>query len=105
LGASKKLIQQDYPSVNSYASLEDLLRSDAHLVIVNTPVGTHFEYAKKVLLAETRYIVEKAFTTTVAEAEELVALATEKGVKLSVSKIGDGIAILKQYVRFSWMVC
>jgi predicted dehydrogenase len=39
------------PSVNSYASLEDLLRSDAHLVIVNTPVGTHFEYAKKVLLA------------------------------------------------------
>jgi predicted dehydrogenase len=48
---SKKLIQQDYPSVNSYASLEDLLRSDAHLVIVNTPVGTHFEYAKKVLLA------------------------------------------------------
>jgi predicted dehydrogenase len=37
--------------VNSYASLEDLLRSDAHLVIVNTPVGTHFEYAKKVLLA------------------------------------------------------
>jgi predicted dehydrogenase len=83
--------------VNSYASLEDLLRSDAHLVIVNTPVGTHFEYAKKVLLKHA--IVEKAFTTTVAEAEELVALATEKE-KLSVSKIGDGIAILKQYVRF-----
>jgi predicted dehydrogenase len=44
-------------------------------------VGTHFEYAKKVLLKHA--IVEKAFTTTVAEAEELVALATEK-VKLSV---------------------
>jgi predicted dehydrogenase len=71
------VIQQDYPSVNSYASLEDLLRSDAHLVIVNTPVGTHFEYAKKVLLAETRYS-RKTFTTTVAEAEELVALATER---------------------------
>jgi predicted dehydrogenase len=63
--------------VNSYASLEDLLRSDAHLVIVNTPVGTHFEYAKKVLLAGKHAIVEKAFTTTVAEAEEF-ALATEK---------------------------
>jgi hypothetical protein len=34
----------------------------------------------------------------VAEAEELVALATEK--KVSVSKIGDGTVILKQYVRF-----
>jgi predicted dehydrogenase len=77
--------------VNSYASLEDLLRSDAHLVIVNTPVGTHFEYKK--VLAGKHAIVEKAFTTTVAEAEELVALATEKGVKLSVFKIGDGIAI------------
>jgi predicted dehydrogenase len=41
-------------------------------------VGTHFEYAKKVLLAGKHAIVEKAFTTTVAEAEELVALATEK---------------------------
>jgi predicted dehydrogenase len=86
------LIQQDYPSVNSYASLEDLLRSDAHLVIVNT-VGTHFEYAKKVLFGETRYS-RKAFTTTVAEAEELVALATEKKeLNCRFSKIGDGIAI------------
>jgi predicted dehydrogenase len=38
--------------VNS-ASLEDLLRSDAHLVIVNTPVGTHFEYAKVLLAGNT----------------------------------------------------
>jgi scyllo-inositol 2-dehydrogenase (NADP+) len=81
---SKKLIQQDYPSVKSFSTLEDLMASDAQLVIVNTPVGTHFEYAKKVLLAGKHAIVEKAFTTTVAEAEELVALATEKGVKLSV---------------------
>jgi predicted dehydrogenase len=72
------LIQQDYPSVNSYASLEDLLRSDAHLVIVNTPVGTHFEYAKKVLFGETRYS-RKAFTTTVAEAEESYCLSHGKG--------------------------
>jgi hypothetical protein len=38
-------------------------------------MGTHFEYAKKVLLAETRHS-RKAFTTTVAEEE--FALATEK---------------------------
>jgi predicted dehydrogenase len=52
LGSWEEVIDSTgLPSVNSYASLEDLLRSDAHLVIVNTPVGTHFEYAKKVLLA------------------------------------------------------
>jgi scyllo-inositol 2-dehydrogenase (NADP+) len=81
---SKKLIQQDYPNVKSYATLEALLQDDIDLVIVNTPVGTHFEYAKQVLLAGKHAVVEKAFTTTVAEAQELVNLANEKGLKLSV---------------------
>jgi scyllo-inositol 2-dehydrogenase (NADP+) len=81
---SKKLIQQDYPNVKSYATLEEVLQDDIDLVIVNTPVETHFEYAKKVLLAGKHAVVEKAFTTTVAEAQELVNLAKEKGLKLSV---------------------
>ena len=82
---SKKLIQQDYPEVISYPTLESILQNDSiDLVIVNTPVGTHFEYAKKVLLAGKHTVVEKAFTTTVAEAHELAALAKEKGLKLAV---------------------
>lgn len=81
---SKKLIQEDYPSVKSYASLEELLEDDVDLVVVNTPVETHYEYAKKVLLAGKHAIVEKAFTTTVAQAQELADLAKEKGLKLSV---------------------
>ncbi|MCW2120488.1 Gfo/Idh/MocA family oxidoreductase [Flavobacterium sp. 7A] len=81
---SKKLIQADYPEVISYPTLEDVLASDAELIVVNTPIDTHFEYAKKVLLAGKHAIVEKAFTTTVAEAEELKALAIEKGLKLCV---------------------
>jgi predicted dehydrogenase len=81
---SKKLIQQDYQNVKSYETLEELLQDDIDLVIVNTPVETHFEYAKKVLLAGKHAVVEKAFTTTVAEAQELDNLAKEKGLKLSV---------------------
>jgi scyllo-inositol 2-dehydrogenase (NADP+) len=81
---SKKLIQQDYPEVKSYPSIDDLLADDVDLVIVNTPVGTHYEYAKKVLLAGKHAVVEKAFTTTVAEAEELAQIAKEKGLKLAV---------------------
>jgi hypothetical protein len=61
--------------VNSYASLEDLLRSDAHLVIVNTPVGTHFEYAKKVLLAG-KHAISKTYHYR--SRSRVVALATEK---------------------------
>ncbi len=81
---SKKLIQQDHPEVKSYASLEELLADDIELVIVNTPVDTHFEYAKRVLKAGKHALVEKAFTTTVAEAEELQAIAKAKGLKLAV---------------------
>ena len=82
---SKKVIQQDYPEVKSFPSIESILEDEfIDLVIVNTPVATHFEYAKKVLLAGKHAVVEKAFTTTVAEAQELAALAKEKNLKLSV---------------------
>jgi predicted dehydrogenase len=40
------------------------------LIIVNTPVGTHFEYAKS-NVGRGKHASRKAFTTTVAEAEEL----------------------------------
>lgn len=81
---SKKLIQEDYPNVKSYDSIEELLEDDLDLVIVNTPVGTHFDYAKQALLANKNVLVEKAFTTTVAEAEELKRIAEEKNLKLTV---------------------
>lgn len=81
---SKKLIHAEYPDVKSYASIDDLLNDAVDLVIVNTPVESHYEYAKKVLLAGKHAVVEKAFTTTVAQAKELEALAKEKGLKLCV---------------------
>jgi scyllo-inositol 2-dehydrogenase (NADP+) len=57
---------------------------EVELVIVNTPSYTHYDHAKKSLEAGKHTIVEKPFTTTVAEAKELVALAKAKNVKLSV---------------------
>ena len=82
---SKKLIQEDYPETKSFPSLESILEDTTiDLVIVNTPVATHFEYAKKVLLSGKHAVVEKAFTTTIAEALELKALAKENRLKLSV---------------------
>lgn len=81
---SKKLVQEDYPKVKSYASIDAILADDVELVVVNTPIETHFEYTKRVLEAGKHAIVEKAFTATLAEAEELAALAKAKGVKLAV---------------------
>lgn len=81
---SKKLIHEDFPLVKSYPSLESVLSDQVDLVIVNTPVETHFEYAKEALLAGKHVVVEKAFTTTAAEAEELREIAKEQNVRLSV---------------------
>ncbi|WP_312324701.1 Gfo/Idh/MocA family oxidoreductase [Soonwooa sp.] len=81
---SKKNIQHDYADAKSFDTLEEVLASDAELIIVNTPINTHFEYAKKALEAGKNVLVEKAFTTTSEEAEILDKIAKEKNLKLCV---------------------
>ena len=82
---TKRLIGDAYPGVTSYHSLEEILADDTiELVVVNTPTATHYGYAKQVLQAGKHAIVEKAFTTTVAEAIELKELAEQHDRKLSV---------------------
>ena len=82
---SQKNIQEDYPLAQSFPSLASILEDTSiDLVVVNTPIDSHYDYAKKVLLAGKHVIVEKAFTATLAQAEELDALAKVKGLKLFV---------------------
>lgn len=74
-----------YPNIKTFSALEDLLADETiELVIVNTPSVTHFEFAKKVINVGKHLVVEKPFTATVSEAEELIQLAKNKNVQLSV---------------------
>lgn len=82
---SKDESKGKYPDATIYRSVEEMLEhADIELVVVNTPVQTHFEYAKMALEAGKNVVVEKPFTVNVSEAEELVKLAEEKGLFLSV---------------------
>lgn len=82
---TKNLAQEEYPGVKTFRSLEEILADkNIELVVVNTPSVTHYDYAKQVINAGKHLIVEKPFTATVAEAEELIELAKKKKVKLSV---------------------
>lgn len=82
---SQKKINDDYPNAKSFDTLEAVLSDKSiDLVVVNTPVDTHFDYAKQALLAGKNVLVEKAFTTTAIQAKELAELAVSKGVKLAV---------------------
>lgn len=54
------------------------------LVIVNTPNDSHYEYARAALVSGKHVIVEKPFTVTVAEADELIDLAQQRNCVLTV---------------------
>lgn len=82
---SKEESKLQYPDAVIYHSVEEMLQNaDIDLVVVNTPVQTHFEYTKMVLEAGKNVIVEKPFTVNVEEAEELVRIAESKNLFLSV---------------------
>lgn len=56
--------------------------ADLDLVVVSTPPQFHYQYAKELLEHGQNVLVEKPFTQTVEQAEELFALAKEKGLFL-----------------------
>jgi predicted dehydrogenase len=80
-----KKAHEHYPEVTSFDSVEAMLADDSlDLIVVNTPSGTHYGYAKKALEAGRHVVVEKPFTATAAEAADLMRLAREQGLFLCV---------------------
>ena len=74
-----------YPSVKSVKNINDILTDkDIDLVIVSSPNETHFDYARKSLLAGKHVLIEKPMASTVAECEILMDLAKRQGKVLSV---------------------
>lgn len=82
---SKNLSQEKYPGAKVFRTYEAMLADpEVDLVIVNTPSYTHYEYAKQAILAGKQVMVEKPFTATVDQAQELVDLASKHNVHLAV---------------------
>ena len=54
------------------------------LIIVNTPIQTHFEFTKQALMSGKHVILEKPMVVTPEEGEKLQQLATEKNLQLIV---------------------
>jgi predicted dehydrogenase len=61
-----------------------LLATDIDAVAIITPVSHHFELAKKALENGKHVFVEKPFTATSSEAEELIELAERRGLQIMV---------------------
>jgi predicted dehydrogenase len=75
----------DWPDVTVLARAEEAFANpDVNLVVIATPNDTHFDLTFRALSAGQNVVVDKPFTTTVAEASELALLAEDVGRILSV---------------------
>lgn len=77
--------QRAYPGVQVTADPADILNSTRiDAVAVISPVWTHYELAKAALMNGKHVFVEKPFTQTAAQGEELVELAERRSLKIMV---------------------
>jgi predicted dehydrogenase len=85
---SEKALQRAgrvYPGVQLTTDFDQILKSpDIDAVAVVTPVWTHFDLAKAALENGKHVFVEKPFTSSSAQAEELIELAARKNLKIMV---------------------
>jgi predicted dehydrogenase len=73
-----------YPDVTVVRTTTELLRTDIDLVVILTPNESHFTLAKEALLANKHVVIDKPMTVTSAQADELISLAEERQLLLSV---------------------
>lgn len=83
--AARSRAQKAYPGVTVTANASEVIESpDIDVVAVISPVWTHYELTKQALENGKHVFVEKPFTSTAAQAEELVDLAARKNLKIMV---------------------
>jgi scyllo-inositol 2-dehydrogenase (NADP+) len=82
---SIKSIERLYPHTKPVSDISDIMSDDAiQLVVIATPNREHFPLAKEALLAGKHVVVDKPFTITSEDADQLIALAKQQNRLLSV---------------------
>jgi len=77
------ILAKTFPSILGVKDAENIINSkEIDAVVIATPVYTHFALAKRALLQGKHVLIEKPMTSSVSEADELINLATQKGLTL-----------------------
>ncbi|MBL0234368.1 MAG: Gfo/Idh/MocA family oxidoreductase [Chitinophagaceae bacterium] len=78
-------VRKNYPSIMTMQNAEELIDiKEIDAVVIATPVHSHYQLAKKALLAGKHVLIEKPMTSSVGDAEELTNLADSRGLVLMV---------------------
>lgn len=81
-------LKMAYPYVATTCDMDDMLvEHDLDAVVVASSAPTHFDLARRALLAGKHTMVEKPLTLTSGESAELVRLADERGLTLMVGHL------------------
>lgn len=73
-----------YPKTRILRSVDEALTdSTVSLIVVATPNETHYDLAKKALLAGKHVVIDKPFAATSAEAKDLIGMAAERKLVLA----------------------
>ncbi len=81
----RALLSKVYPTIVPVAEASDIIDDpEIDAVVVASPVFTHYELARKALLAGKHVLIEKPMTSSVREADELINLAAQKSRSLMV---------------------
>lgn len=92
-----------WPGTTTWQSLEAMLDNPGvQVVVICSPNATHYSLARTCLLAGRHVVVEKPFTLTLAEADELCALARQLGRVLTVfhnRRLDGDYLTLRQVLR------
>ena len=82
---SIKAIEMLYPDTMVVSDTKEILSDESiDLVIVAAPNTQHFSLAKQVILAGKHVVIDKPFTVTSSESDELICLAQEQGKVMSI---------------------
>lgn len=85
LQRSSSSAKETYPQVNIVNTYDEILsNSNIDIVVVNIPNEYHYSMTKAALLAGKHVVTEKPFTLSLAEGNELIALAAEHKKVLAV---------------------
>jgi predicted dehydrogenase len=80
-----KLLKSRYPTIETMTEPDAIFADpDIDAVVVVTPVSTHYELAKRALLANKHVLLEKPFTETSAQGQELLDEAKKRNLVIMV---------------------
>ncbi|MEN8929330.1 MAG: Gfo/Idh/MocA family oxidoreductase, partial [Flavobacteriales bacterium] len=80
-----KEVESQY-AIKSFESIEELIDA-VDVVDIVTPTLSHFECAKKSIIASKHIFIEKPITNTTKEAKTLISLSAEANVKVQIGHV------------------